>query len=116
MSTTIINLNLDPAALLYRAKILNRRRSAIPADVVPLPSFQWQVDKRRVTGFDENEVVRTWTRYIASILVSIARKKPLTSASWPCCGYRLKGILSPYRSCALIQKFLRPRTPPHSSV
>lgn len=68
----LVNINLDPAAILYRAKLLARARSEIKQSAIALPSGTWEVEKKHVPGFNDRDMVRNWMRYVAYAASSVA--------------------------------------------
>jgi hypothetical protein len=73
----ILNLSLDPAAVLYRQKVLLRQRSEIAPDAVPLPSFSWGIERQRAGGMSEKAMVKQWMRYLAVAVAAAARQRRL---------------------------------------
>ena len=68
-----ITLQLNPAEVLYRKKILLRRRENMPSNLLTLPSFKWDIEKSRMAGVDDREILKTWMRYLAWVLAACAK-------------------------------------------
>jgi hypothetical protein len=67
-----ININFDPAAVLYQKKLLLRRRSDLKTDLLELPSFHWRLEKKHQPGMTDKDIVRHWVRYLALALFRMA--------------------------------------------
>jgi hypothetical protein len=62
ITTTI---DLDPAEILYLNKLLLRKRADIPAEVSPLPSFAWRMDKLNAPDVSDRELTKGFMRALA---------------------------------------------------
>ena len=69
-----VTINLDPAAVLYREKLLIRTRGEIGPEVIELPSFTWEIEKKRVPDLGDKDMVRNWMRYLAIASAAVAEK------------------------------------------
>jgi hypothetical protein len=76
MNPKAVKLNLDPATLLYRAKLFTRGTQDIPRSLVELPSFAWEIPKAKLSrDLDSKSVIRNWMRYFALVTASMAKAR-----------------------------------------
>lgn len=64
MTRQIVNIKLDPAAVLYRKKLLLRSRAGISSKAVELPSIKYTIQKKK-PDFNLRDTVKDWMRYLA---------------------------------------------------
>lgn len=66
MSPEAFRINLDPASVLYLGKLALRKRDGIPRDAIELPRFAWSLDKQRLPGITDRDIVKNFMRALAS--------------------------------------------------